>query len=292
MAVRPIAGGSIAFGLVSIPVKLFPSQHSSAAIRFNRLHEVCGTRLKQQNYCPQCDVVVARDDMVKGYEFAKGQYVRFTEEELKAVEAQSTGGIDIVEFVPIDQIDPVYFDKAYYLGPDKGAARAYHLLAEAMRSTGLCAVAKYAARGKSYLVMLRPTEEGIILQQLYHEFELRAFTDVEVEEAEVKDTELQLAVQLIQQAAAESFQPDKYVDEVRTKIEAMIAGKVEGEEIITTPTESPKSQVIDLMSALKASLAGEAGGASEAAGDEGDRKRPKRVAASAKTKSAKKAEGE
>lgn len=287
MAARAIGSGSIAFGLVSIPVKLFPSQQSSSAIRFNRLHKACGTRLKQQNHCPQCDVVVPRDDMVKGYEFAKGQYVQFSAEELKAVEAQSTGGIDIVEFVPIKDVDPVYFDKAYYLGPEKGAARAYHLLAAAMRKTGLCAVAKYAARGKSYLVMLRPAEGGIILQQLYHEFELRTFSDVEVEEAEVKDGELGLAIQLIEQAAAESFEPDKYKDEVRLRIEEMIQAKVEGEEIISAPSESPKSQVIDLMAALKASL----GAADDPEAGEGDRKGPKKVEGRSQAEDAK-AEGE
>lgn len=286
MAARAIGSGSIAFGLVSIPVKLFPSQQSSAAIRFNRLHSTCGGRLKQQNYCPACDVVVAREDMVKGYEFAKNQYVQFTADELKAVEAQSTGGIDIVEFVPIADVDPVYFDKAYYLGPEKGAARAYHLLAEAMRRSGLCAMGNYAARGKSYLIMLRPVAEGIVLQQLYHEFELRTFSDVEVEQADVDEKELGLAMQLINQVSAESFEAGKYEDEVRERIEEMISAKVEGEEIVSGPTESPKSQIIDLMSALKASL-GDGNAPEGTAAGEGDRKKPKKVAGREKADEAK-----
>lgn len=291
MAARAIGSGSIAFGLVSIPVKLFPSQQSSSAIRFNRLHATCGGRLKQQNYCPACDVVVARDEMVKGYEFAKNQYVQFTDEELKAVEAQSTGSIDIVEFVPIADVDPVYFDKAYYLGPEKGAARAYHLLAQAMRRSGLCAVGKYAARGKSYLIMLRPVEQGIVLQQLYHEFELRSFGDVEIESAPVSESELALAMQLIQQVTAESFDAEKYRDEVRERVEEMISAKVEGEEIISGPTESPKSQVIDLMSALKASLGADAASEAAAGDGGGDRKKPKKAGGRASPDAAK-AEGE
>jgi DNA end-binding protein Ku len=263
MASRAIGSGSIAFGLVSIPVKLFPSQQSSAAIRFNRLHDTCGNRLRQQNYCPQCDAVVARDGIVKGYEFAKGQFVRLSDEELEAVEAQSTGGIDIVEFVPISRVDPVYFDKAYYLGPDKGAARAYHLLAEALRRTGLCAVAQYAARGKSYLAVLRPTADGIVLQQLYHDVEIRAFSEVELEAADVKEGELALALELIRHGTTQDFRPARYRDEVREKVQALIQAKIEGEEIISAASESPRAQVIDLMEALKASLGleGEAEGA-------------------------------
>ncbi len=290
MAARAIGSGSIAFGLVSIPVKLFPSQQSSSAIRFNRLHETCGSRLKQQNHCPQCDVIVPRDEMIKGYEFAKGQYVQFSAEELKAVEAQSTGGIEIVEFVPIDDVDPVYFDRAYYLGPEKGAARAYHLLAQAMRDTGLCAVGKYAARGKSYLIMLRPVEQGIVLQQLFHEFEIRTFGDVEVEGADVKDGELTLAKQLIQQAAAEAFDPAKYEDEVRGRIEEMISAKVEGQEIVSAPTESPKAQIIDLMSALKASLGAE--DQVEEAAIAKARKKPKKVAKPQQKEDSAKAQGD
>lgn len=263
MAARAIGSGTISFGLVSIPVKLFSSSAPASAITFNNLHGECGTRLKQQYHCPKCEVVVPRDGSVKGYEVMKGKYVTFTAEEIKAVSAQSTGGIDVEEFVPADRVDPIYFDKAYYLGPDKGAARAYHLLAEAMRQTGLCGMGRYAARGKSYLVLLRPVSKGIILQQLHHDWELRSFEDVDMEDAEVKRAELDLAMQLISQAAAEDFQPARYEDEVRARVEELIERKVEGEDITAVAGESPKAQVIDLMDALKASL-----GISEG-GDEG-----------------------
>lgn len=254
MAARAIGSGTVSFGLVSIPVKLFSSSAPASAITFNNLHGECGTRLKQQYHCPKCDVVVPRDQAVKGYEVMKGKYVTFTAEEIKAVSAQSSGGIDIEEFVPADRVDPIFFDKAYYLGPDKGAARAYHLLAEAMRQTGLCGMGRYAARGKSYLVLLRPVHQGIILQQLHHDWELRSFDDVDMEDAEVKKVELDLAMQLISQAASEDFKPSRYKDEVRARVEELIERKVEGEDITAVAGETPKAQVIDLMDALKASL--------------------------------------
>lgn len=244
----------MAFGLVSIPVKLFPSVSPSDAIRFNTLHEACGTRVKQQFFCPKDEEVVPRSDTIKGYEFAKGQYVTFSPEELKAVEEQSTGGIDITEFVPIEKVDPLYYAKSYYLNPDEAAARAYHLLATALRKTGLVALAKYAARGKQYLVLLRPIPEGIILQQLHYPGEVRSLAEVGIPEAAVDDGELELAMRLIEQSAQQTFNPEKYTDDVRTRVEAVIARKVEGEDITQEPAASPKSQVIDLMSALKESL--------------------------------------
>ena len=258
MAARAIGSGTIAFGLVSIPVKLFSSSSPSHEIHFNQLHASCGSRVRQKLYCPEHDAIIGRDEIVKGYEFAKGQYVTFSSEELKAVEAQATGGIDIVEFVPLDDVDPLYFDRAYYLGPDKGAARAYNLLGQALRETGLCAIATYAARGKQYLTLIRAAEEGLVLQQLHHDYEVRPFSEVPIGDAEVKGDELQLAIQLIKQSVADEFDPSKYHDDVRERIEELIARKVEGEDITAAPSETPKAQVIDLMEALKASL-GEGG---------------------------------
>jgi DNA end-binding protein Ku len=264
MAARAISSGTIAFGLVSIPVKLFPSVSPSDAIRFNNLHDKCGTRIKQQFYCPKDEEVVARDHTVKGYEFAKGQYVTFSDEELKAVEEQSTGGIDIEEFVPIEKVDPLYYAKAYYLAPDQGASRAYHLLAAALRKTGLVALAKYAARGKQYLTLLRPVPEGLLLQQLHYPAEVRSIEDVGIDDAEVDEGELDLAIKLIEQGASKVFKPDKYRDEVRDRVEALIQKKIEGEDITQAPTESPRTQVIDLMAALKQSLGMEGAGEGEA----------------------------
>src|SRR5436309_3182266 len=168
MAQRSVGAVTISFGLVSIPVKLYSATSSSSGVSFNLLHRTCGSRLRQQYLCNKEGVVVERDDMVKGYEFAKDQYVTFAPEELKALEEKSTQMVDIAEFVPLDKIDPVYFDKPYYVAPDKGGEKAYHLLAEVMRETGRCALARYAARGKQYLVMVRPLEEGLAMQQLLY----------------------------------------------------------------------------------------------------------------------------
>ena len=256
--VRAISSGTIAFGLVSIPVKLFPSVSPSDGIQFNNLHRECGTRLKYQFHCPKHDVLVRRDEMIKGYEFAKGQFVTFTEEELDAVWEQATGAIDIVEFVPVGEVDPIYYDKAYYLAPEEGAARAYQLLAAALRQTGLCALAKYAARGKQYLVMIRAVKLGLVMQQLHYPAEVRPMTEVGIEATDVRDGELELAIKLIEQSRTRTFRPEQYSDEVRARIEALIQRKVEGEDITRTPMASPKAQVIDLMAALKQSLGGAA----------------------------------
>ena len=163
MAARSIASLTISFGLVSIPVKLFSATEASKAISFNLLHKTCGSRLKQQYLCVKEEIPVAREEMVKGYEFTKDQYVMFTPEELKAMEEAGTHTADITEFVPVESVDPIYFDKAYYLAPDKGGAKPYALLAESMRQTHQTAVGRYAARGKQYIVQLRPVPGGLVM---------------------------------------------------------------------------------------------------------------------------------
>jgi DNA end-binding protein Ku len=256
MAARAIASGTVSFGLVSIPVKLFSATEPGSGVHFNLLHKDCGSRLKQQYLCIKEDIVVPRDQMVKGYEFAKDQYVTFTNEELKELEEKATQSIDIAEFVPADKVDPIYYDKAYYLGPDKGGDKAYRLLVTAMRESGRVALAQYAARGKGYLVMLRPgPEDRLIMQQLRYADEVRSSKDVVVPDGEVKGAELKLAMQLIDQIAHDSFDPGQYKDEVKARIENVIQQKIEGQEISVTPEEQPKAQIIDLMEALKASLA-------------------------------------
>lgn len=255
MAARSIGSMTIAFGLVSIPVKLFSATEASKAISFNMLHKDCGSRLKQQYLCLKEEIPVAREDIVKGYEFAKDQYVMFTPEELKALEEAGTQTADISEFVPIEAIDPVYFDKAYYLAPDKGGAKPYALLARALRESDRCAVGRWAARGKQYIVMIRPVDDGLVMQQLLYAAEVRSIKDIEIPPTEVKDIELKLAQQLIEQQASDTFDPSAYTDEVRARVEAAVQKKVEGQEI--TMAEAPSSggaQVIDLMEALRASL--------------------------------------
>ncbi|MES1211113.1 MAG: Ku protein, partial [Acidobacteriota bacterium] len=244
-----------AFGLVTVPVKLYSTGESAAGIQLNMLHKKCGSRLKQQYICPTDNEVVGRDEMVKGYEYAKGQYVLFTEEELKALTPEATNTVEITEFVPLDQVDPIYYEKATYLGPDRGGDRPYRLLSEAMRKTGRAALARYAARGKDYLVLLRPYQEGLLMQQLRYADELRSFSEVPLAPAEVKEPELRLAVQLIEQIATDKFKPEEYEDHVRQRTRDLIEKKIEGQDITATPQEAPKAQIIDLMEALKASLA-------------------------------------
>jgi len=285
MSARAIASTTISFGLVSVPVKLYSSAESSTAVSFNWLHKKCGSRLKQQYVCSQDGEKVEREDMVKGYEFSKGQYVTFSEEELKALEAQGEGTVDIVEFVPFEQVERIYLNKVYYIGQDKGGDRAYRLLAAALRKTGLSALARYAARGKQYLVMIRPIgEDGLAMEQLHYPDEIRSFSEVPLGDGQVKEEELKLAVQLIQQSASEKFQPELYHDEVRARILEQIQRKVEGEDIIAAPEEAPQAQIIDLMEALKASLAASGGGKG---GEEEEEDKPAKRAAGGSKKAAK-----
>jgi DNA end-binding protein Ku len=226
------------------------------------VHKKCATPLRQQYFCPTDNEVVERDAIVKGYEHTKGQFVLFTNEELKAIEEEATKAIAIEEFIPLERIDPVYFDKPYYVAPDKGASRPYRLLATAMSKKRLGGLARYAARGKQYLVLLRPHENGLVMQQLRYADEVRPFSEIPIEEkGEIKDAELGLALQLIDQTTSDTFQPERYTDEVKGRLEEIIQQKIEGEEIAFAPGESPRAQVIDLMEALKASLGVAAGSA-------------------------------
>jgi DNA end-binding protein Ku len=253
---RAIANGQIAFGLVSIPVKLFSAAESSEKVSFNMLHRDCGNRIQQQLFCPKDERTIGREEVVKGYEFSKGQYVLFNEEELKALEEKSTQQIDITEFVKSDLIDPIYFSKPYYLGPDKGGSRPYTLLARALQETGRWAVAKYAARGKGYLVVIRPLGKGLVMQQLYYPNEIRAIDELDLGDAEVKDSELKMAIQLAEMSASDEFRPEAYRDEVSERVRALIQRKIEGEEITSAASDEPRAEVIDLMEALRKSLGG------------------------------------
>ncbi len=283
MAARSIGSLTISFGLVAIPVKLYSATQSSSAISFNLLHKDCGSRLKQQYICAKEGTLVERDAMVKGYEFAKDQYVQFTPEEIKALEEAGTHAIDISEFVPIESIDPVFFDKTYYLAPDKGAAKPYSLLTEALKESKRCAIGRWAARGKAYLVILRPIGDVLAMQQLHFSAEVRSADELEIPKADVKPAELKLAQQLIDQQTAEKFDPAAYTDELRARIEAAIQKKVEGQEIsVSEIAPETGGKVIDLMEALRASLQ-KTEAARASASDLGPRKAPKRVEQPAKT---------
>jgi DNA end-binding protein Ku len=282
-AARSIGSLTVSFGLVAIPVKLFTANQSSNAISFNLLHKTDGSRLKQQYICQKEGVVIERDDMVKGYEFAKDQYVRFTPEEIKALEEVGSHAVEISEFVPIESIDPVYYDKTYYLAPDKGAGKPYALLTEALKQAKRCGVGRWAARGKGYLVILRPIGDVLAMQQLHYAADVRTASEVEIPKPEVKPAELKLAQQLIDAQTAEKFDPDAYKDEVRGRIEAAIKKKVdEGQEItMVEPAPPGEGKVIDLMEALRASLE-RSGKSRDQAGALGPRKAPKRIEEPAK----------
>jgi DNA end-binding protein Ku len=254
MPARSISTATISFGLVSIPTKLYTTNEAAGDIHFNMLHDADGARLKQQYICTQCNEIVDREHTAKGYEHAKGQYVVFSNEELKALDAVATGAIAIEEFVPATAVDPVWVENSYYLGPDKGGERAYRLLHDAMLDTGLVGVASYSARGKQYIVALRPFQNGLIMHQLRYAEEVKPWAEVPMPDLpELKPAELGLAKQIIQQIAHETFAPEKYKDEVQTRMRELIARKVEGQEITVVP-EAPSGRVIDLMEALKASL--------------------------------------
>lgn len=276
MAPRAIASGTISFGLVSVPVKLF-SGTQSKNVSFNLLHAKDNSRLKQQYVCQTCGEVVERDQMSRGYEYAKDQYAVLSADELKAIDQQSDQSIEIEEFVPIDSVDPIYFEKGYLLGPDKGGNKAYRLLREAMRTAGKGAVAKFSTRGRQQLVLLRESQGGLMMHSLFYADEVRDFSEVERgDEVTLKPGELELAVKLIEQLGSETFDPSKYKDEYREHAMALIEQKVAGQEITVGPARAAKGQIIDLMEALKASLS-ERGKAPEKAAQSASARRPARA---------------
>ena len=276
MAARAIGTSSISFGLVTIPVKLFATSKSGARVSFNWIDRKTGVRVRQQYFNPENKEVVPKTDMVKGYQFAKNQFVLFEPDELKLLDQPKTDAIEIAEFVPAEQVERVYQDRAYYLGPDRGGARAYRLLAAALKQTGRVAVARFATRGKQYLVMVRPYREGLMLEQLRYQAEVRSWDEVPVAEGEINPAELDLAVQMIEQKTSDEFEPGDYTDEVRERQLELIQQKIDGEQITVAPSDEPQAQIIDLMAALKASIAGEGeeGGSGEAGTE------PRRQAAS------------
>jgi len=257
MALRAIQSGTISFGLVSIPVKLFTAA-ASEQVRFNTLHEKCGGRLKQPMYCPTCDVQVERSATVRGYEFARDQYVRLSDEEFKALEADRDSSISITEFVPLSAVDLVQVERSYYLGPDKGGDKAYRLLAETMKKADKVAIGHWAARGKEQLVAIRAYKDGLIFHQLYYADEVRAFDEVDTGATfQFVDIERELAARLVEQLSVSAFDASKYKDSFRERATQAIEKKVAGQEVQFAP-EAPRAQIIDLFEALKQSLASEA----------------------------------
>jgi DNA end-binding protein Ku len=257
---RSIAALTISFGLVAIPVKLYSATVTSERISFNLLRQKDGSRVKQQYVAVNDGKLVDRSEMVKGYEFAKDQYVMFTPDELKALEDTTTHSIDIGQFVQLESVDPVYFDGTYYLAPDKGGAKPYSLLATALRKKKQCAVGRWISRGKEHIVVIRPIDDGLALHQLHFQAEVRTMKDLGIEPVAISDPELKLAEQLIDHLAAKRFDPNEYHDEFRGRIEAAIQRKVAGKEVslAEAPVGKAAGNVVDLMEALRASLGAKA----------------------------------
>jgi DNA end-binding protein Ku len=254
MASRPIGNGNISFGLVSIPVKLF-SATRSRSISFHLLHGKDQSRIQQKIYCPVENAVIDRSELVRGYEFEKGRYVTFTDEELRSLEAQNDHSIEITEFLPLEKVDPLYFEESYYLAPEPNASKAYQLLANAMTQSGRVAVGRYTMRGKEHIVLIRPFDDGLMLHTMYYADEVRPADEVDRAPREpVKDSELALAKKLIDALTQKKFDPSKYHDTYRERVMAAAEKKVAGQQVAEMAPQPRRGQVIDLMAALKASL--------------------------------------
>jgi DNA end-binding protein Ku len=256
MALRPLRTATITFGLVSIPVKFYTAT-SSEDISFNLLHAPCGSRVNRKYWCAEHDSVVGSDELIRGYQISKGRYVTFTDEELEALESDGDRALEITEFVALDQIDPLFFEKTYYLGPSTGGAKTYGLLAAAMRKQGKVALARWIANNREHLVLLRPFRDGLILHTMYYADEVRVFDALEIEEAEVKEKEIRLAEMLIDELTEEQFDPLRYKDEYRQRVIDRIEAKSKGATIVAEPRqESAAGEVVDIMEALRRSLEG------------------------------------
>ena len=282
MAARSIASLSLSFGLVNIPVKLYSATESSGTVRFNLLAQD-GSRLKQQYVSEKTGKVVERSEMVKGYEFEKDHFVLFTPEELKALDEAASHVIDIVAFVPEKSVDPIYYDKAYFLAPDKRGGKPYALLGAAMRESGRCALARWSWKAKQYVVQIRAAEDGLVLQQLLYADEVRSMKDLGIEHAEVSKAELALAMQLIDQITQDEYDPTQFKDEEKARVLEAIDQKIAGQQVVASARdEQPAAgaQVIDLMEALRASLGPRgAKGAGKAAMEQTSSKKPAAKAA-------------
>lgn len=257
MALRPLRNATISFGLVAIPVRLYTAT-SQEDISFNLLHESCGTRVNRKYWCPTHEAIVESDELIRGYQIRKGKYVTFTDDEIEALETDNNKALEITEFVDLDQIDPVYFERAYYLGPGEGGGKTYHLLASAMKKQNKVALARWISGRKEHLVVLRPYQKGVVLHTMYYADEVRDFGEIDVDASQVKDKEVKLAEMLINELSEDKFDPLRYKDEYRDRLLDRIEAKSQGEDIVSTPEDEEEGggEVIDIMEALRRSLEG------------------------------------
>ena len=244
--------GYITFGLITIPVRLFAAARTER-VGFNQIHQVCGSRIKQQTFCPQCERTVERSELVKGYEIEKDRYVIVNDEDVKQIAPASSDNMEILEFVKAEGIDPLYFDASYFMVPEEAGKKAYHLLLETMKKSGFSAIAKIAMHQREYTVVVRPHADGLLLHTMFYPEEVREVPEFRRDEnISVKPQEVALAEKLVEGLAAD-FDPSKYHDEYQQRLMQMIEAKREGHAI---PGEKPKQRapVIDLMQALQKSL--------------------------------------
>jgi DNA end-binding protein Ku len=252
MPPRAILTGSLVIGLVTVPIRLYTATRSEA-VTFHLLHGPCGSRIGLRSYCPSCGVTVSREELVRGFETAENEYVRFTEEELKTLENQDDQIMEVYEFVPLEEVDPVYFERTYYVGPGKGGEPAYQLLRQAMEDRGRVALATYRMRGKQHLVLLRPVGEGLQMHTLYYADEVADFGEVERPDVTLRPGELDLAVRLIEDLGHPDFRPEQYDDEYRQRVLAAVESKRAGGTVETPEPQAPPPTE-DLIAALQQSL--------------------------------------
>jgi len=256
MALRPLRNATISFGLVNIPVRFYTATKSED-VHFNMLHESCGTRVNRKWWCPHHEEIVSQDELIRGYAIAKNKYVTFTDEEIETLETDDNRALEISEFLDLDQIDPVFFEKAYFLGPAPGGGKTYKLLAEAMRKEHKVALARWVAGNREHLVIIRPFQNGLVLHTMYYADEVRDFGAVEIEDAPVREKEVKLAEMLIDELTEKKFDPLQYHDQYRERLLDRIKAKSEGHAIVSEEREEEKAgEVIDIMEALRRSLEG------------------------------------
>ncbi len=252
---RPLSGAVISFGLVTIPVRLYSATRSLAP-GFHLVHRECGTRIREQLYCPKHERVVSREELVRGYEIAKDRYVTFTHEELEALEATGPRSIDIQQFVPLRTVDPIYFESTAYLGPDRNGDKPFRLLAEVMRDRDEVALGTFVTRGKENLVAVRTFQGGLVLHHLYFADEVRDYGEIDTGKGPARREELKLALRLVEALKRPAFDPKAFEDTYRARVEKAAREKARGKPVREEPAAAPRGAVVDLMDALQKSLAG------------------------------------